>query len=368
MATNAGEDAMPNAAVDAISTAALNATVGMKAPTATTTDANTDQSATDTDEVEELKNPQACFMGLPAELRVRIYGFLFSGDWVKEEKADEVKEDTDRPTAATRDESSEDEAIHSETLGKGQSQDEVEEDLEDNKSKVSDNRDEDVAVPIHDCYCAWRMTDSTHVCSCFGPLHPAILRTNTAIYNEAMPIFYSSLEALGPLPHIHLDGPDSANVFDDLISSLPAAGLPYIKKIALVHDMMDLGARIEPDDEADLGDFAPMWGRIKDKMPHVSVVRINLRMNTAVYLREFAFHQFAGVAHLPNLRFVEIQLHDRGGPLSRLKQINYDGESMDEFKETFIGSIEREAKKLGKQVEVEATSGKSWPKPTKSRE
>lgn len=343
--------------------------------------------------VEDAEVPPASFMPLPVELRLRIYGFLFSGSWVKEKKTSVKEAAKASDLAATTATSYEEVAAQ---RGKGPDEDHDEsgtpggdsgddEDLDDgyDENKHGDEDDEgdeenhihevpndlspyysqpkdEAAAPIHHCHAYNERVFGRPlpVCSCFGRLQPAILSTNSIIYKVAMPLFYTSLECCAGLPH--WDHPDRASeVLDDLQKAIPAGRLKYIKKLALVYRMADLGIPIEPDDECVSG-LSPVWAKIEGTMPDITDVRIGLDIDqmSVIYPDDFAFHEFSGVARLPKIRGVEVQFCDsQTGEVDHTVGVDTLRGQLEVFGDKFISSIEGEAMKLGKRVEVSVISG-----------
>lgn len=251
-------------------------------------------------EFQVEKNPQACFTGLPAELRLRIYGFLFSGSGQNVIKGSLQKTTHASCEAAksTSDEETQNEAGRKDDSGQTEDQ---------HASSTPRHR-----CCMSGCEANWDDTLADPlplICPCFGPTFPGVLCANKLIYNEVMPVFYGNVEVRACLPNVYHPGHVST-VFDGLLRTLPNSGLKYVSKILLCQTISTIGVTIHAEDELTEADFGPMWDKLSSEMPEVKDVRIHLEMDGIVDLSCFEFHQFAGVACLPNVRSVQVQLSD----------------------------------------------------------
>ncbi|KAF2166211.1 hypothetical protein M409DRAFT_55075 [Zasmidium cellare ATCC 36951] len=189
------------------------------------------------------------------------------------------------------------------------------------------------------------------VCPCFGRAFPAVLRANRLIYKEAMPVFYSNLEVRSRLPDEN-EGHQASEVLNFVCYRLPYSGLKYVSKILFCQVASRMGMTIDRLDKPGLGNFAPIWHRMRRETPGIKHVRIQLEVDWEVDMDCFEFHHFAGVARLPNVRTIQLQLLYFGNEDVLLEDIVTGGGKAEDFEKKLVSTIEEEAEKEGKRVDV----------------
>ncbi|KAK4497162.1 hypothetical protein PRZ48_011612 [Zasmidium cellare] len=285
------------------------------------------------------KNPQACFTGLPAELRVRIYGFVFSGVWMKEKKE---KSALHQITVAE-----EQEGVQ--TQGKREVGDLNGEGAADVETNPQEKRPH-----MHCCNRIRRIRTSrgiytvpTTCTCCFGHLNPAILSTNRLIYKEALPVFYGNIEVRFSLP-LYWSPCEPADHVRWTLAPLPQTRLPMISRMVYTQVPSGTGYGEEYPPSSD---FEQLWEFVEKGLPNLKHVRIHFDLYLSLHVREHLFRDLAGATRLPKLKTMEIELSCTG-----FREPVEDGDECKEkiagLQEDFVASIKSEAERLGKKIEV----------------
>ncbi|KAK4497164.1 hypothetical protein PRZ48_011614 [Zasmidium cellare] len=321
-----------NTGLDTASSAPVNT-----ATTTTPSDGAVGQNSTAASDVE-MENQQACFTGLPPELRLRIYEYLFSGSRLEQEEAPESQEST-APTKKTR--------FTWDDVANSAAQ------RQEKGRRRTPNAPHSCCMPLFEAdRDEMQATPLPLICTCWGRTFPAILRVNKLIHVEAMPVFYGNVEVRARLPNV-MQSEHASAVFDELLTALPNSSLKYVSTILLCQTAAKIGFIIHVDDDPMEADFGPMWEKLCSDMPNVKHVRVRFEMNWDIYMNCFEFDQFSGLARLPNVRSVQVQLSDPDYDAIREKMIH--GGSLADFMRKMSSTIENEAEKLGKQLKVSVT-------------
>ncbi|KAF2166210.1 hypothetical protein M409DRAFT_55074 [Zasmidium cellare ATCC 36951] len=320
----------------------------------------------------KMKSPQACLTGLPPELRVRIYGFVFSGLWTKEEEESvearyplAKSQELTVPKSKSKDELKEVGEDENQDMDKGQEESNPyrSPDVQSN-SEIEVGNDEEAVEAGTELqetpprqHCCSRHEDSPDIpgadprpitCTCcFGRLNLSILSTNRLIYSEALPVFYGSVEPRVGLPTVFWSS-DPAKDLREVLDRLPQSRLTMVSHVVLFRTTSAIAVG---HDCCMLPAYDRLWEALASDLPNLKHVRIHLDLNVVFHVREFPFRYFAGVTRLSKLQTVGIELScTQFRELS--KDINEDGETIADLQVAFAGSIKGKAEGLGKRIEV----------------
>lgn len=246
---------------------------------------------------------RASFLGLPAEMRLRIYDYLL---------------DASRRPASELDRNSPD--------GSG-------------------------------WHCCFLRTRKNMMCGCAKTVHPSILCVSRLIHQEATPILYSTVEA-----RIKTQSPmDCTNTkaYYDLTrlwKLLPSneAHVSSITSLVLATDMSDVPVRIDENEDF-LDALKPLWSELKSRLYSLKNFRLHFSMDGNEYdIDFFDFDEILGMLALPKLEKLTLEVFV-SSPLCQ----GPDGDhtvhaQLDAFE--FLNTLQQKAKakivESGKNVEV----------------
>lgn len=195
------------------------------------------------------KPPRASLMGIPAELRLRIYEFLFTTDT-----------EPQQPHCC---------------LPKGYN------------SKT--------APPL--------------ACSCMPARHPQILSICKLVFNEASPIFYAAVEPRLYLPTLDYTGKPAIHHLKQGIDQLrKSRGSGHISRLLLIGALRLIAIEIGRDDPPRLSLDTPNWNMICSRLMNVRTVRIHLEIDHYFEVEIFDAETLVGLVALPKLRSVQLEL------------------------------------------------------------
>lgn len=299
---------------------------------------------------EHVETAPASFMGLPPELRLRIYDFLFGGDWVKEMK-DAGRCDFKGSEKHARETTYHNDvvpAIKESTSNEGQ-------DDSEGATSAEDRRPPDEAR-MHCCSPFLDLTNkpngpvrqTTCIC-CLNRLHPAILSTNRLVYNEALPIFYSWVEPRISLPVIASSQDHPAEGVHAILEAFPKECVQFITRVVLVEKIDVMGICINYDSLVD--GFEELFDAIESSLPNIKHIRVHIDLEEAFPMANFPCVELEGAIRLPKLRTVEVEL-----ACTEFREpsefINDEGEKLVDLQDIVLTSLSKEAERLGKRVEV----------------
>lgn len=280
-------------------------------------------------------------MGLPAELRVMIYDFVFhdggrgahrAGDLPEGPALKRLSEGSDNPNNTS--------------------------------ARSGDKSDSDSTAEQKHC-CDLEPSEKLHGgieipslhCRCSSSLFPELLSTNKFIFAEAMPIFYANVT-------VRIKLPDFAGRWYEPqrhLNRIPRYGKRYIKNLLLVSSTSQIGITVGVFDAKDAR-FSLLkytWRSLRGSLSSIHHVRLHLDPTWPIDVEYFDAEAFAGMAAFPKLRTVRLELRGTCMRLDgREDEIQTDQITIGKLGDKITQAIKGKAVKV-KAAKAKAAMGKA---------